>query len=485
MYRNSYRPDPGVLAITVDNSDGMTNADSGAPKYELTFNAYTYGLTSPPTEGVRFEVKRPGDETWERIPGTDAPPEEIDGSDLAGIVTGLVQITEHNTVNDGEAEFAIPGSFHKWSVTVDTRVLARLGEDRPDETITLEDTIERGDAAERDASLDDNQYQVRAISLTPKNMAHPEYHQRDGVDAHFSLDNVDDVPPLGPTNITDVADVAGSIEANEDGSYTVGGIVDPTVDTPIAIFTVEPTAEPITYEGGSIRVVQTDADGNTTETDGSLEDGTVTVDVGQLANGSYQYHALTIDEFGNVQDDGSSPSITVHVLNFRVSDITELTVTAVDGEPVEGELPETIPLRDSISVSFNVNNGSLMLEDLTGILVDGHRVMYTAGSNAENSFSLMADELGNVVDGWYAPHGEVTKRNGSVAFPLAMINLDNTGPMVEFVTPGEGDTVNDLPTLQATYNDGDLGVGVSADNTAVVSLARLRPDSDTQEEMSI
>ena len=487
--QNSYRPDPGVLAITVENSDGMTNADSGAPKYELTFNAYTYGLTSPPTEGVRFEVKRPGDETWERIPGTDAPPEEIDGSDLAGIVTGLVQITEHNTVSDGAAEFAIPGSFHKWSVTVDTRVLARLGEDRPDETITLEDTIIRGDAAERDASLDDNQYQVRAISLTPKNMAHPEYHQRDGVDAHFSLDNVDDVPPLGPTNITDVADAAGSIEANEDGSYTVGGIVDPTVDTPVAIFTVEPTAEPITYEGGSIRVVQTDADGNMTETDGSLEDGTVTVDVGQLANGTYMYHALVADKFGNWQVQGEldmpSPIVTVHVLNFRVSDITDLTVTAVDGEVVEGELPDTIPLRDSISVSFNVNNGSLMVDDLTGILVDGHRVMYTAGSDAENSFSLMADELGSVVDGWYTPHGEVTKRNGSVTFPLAMINLDNTGPMVEFVTPTEGHTVNDLPTLRATYNDGDLGVGISADNTAVVGLARLRPNSDTQEEMPI
>ena len=109
--QNTYRPDPGVLAIIVENSDGMTNADSGAPKYELTFNAYTYGLTSPPTEGVRFEVKRPGDETWERIPGTDEPPKEIDGSDLAGIVTGLVQITEHNTVSDGESEFAIPRFF--------------------------------------------------------------------------------------------------------------------------------------------------------------------------------------------------------------------------------------------------------------------------------------------------------------------------------------------------------------------------------------
>ena len=527
--QNTYRPDPGVLAITVENSDGMTNADSGAPKYELTFNAYTYGLTSPPTEGVRFEVKRPGDETWERIPGTDEPPKEIDGSDLAGIVTGLVQITEHNTVSDGESEFAIPGSFHKWSVKVDTRVLARLGEDRPDDTITLDDTIKRGDAAERDASLDDNQYRVRAISLTPKNKAHSEYHQRDGVDAHFSLDNVDDVPPLGPTLITQVSDVAGTLAESEDGIYpevvTVGGIVDPGVPSPVAIFKIKPIAEKRTYQGGQIRLVQENPDGNKIELPAvDVTDEEIKVDVGLLPDGIYKYYALVsddvnaddpatpdVDESGNwqVQGEGGwdSPTVQVRVVNisvrdvyvdnelFRKSNITGLEVTHVDDEPVEGELPETIPLRDSISVSFNVNNGSLMVEDLTGVVVevedltgvvvDRHRVMYTAGSDAENSFSLMADELGNVDDGWYTPHGEVTKRNGSVTFPLAMINLDNTSPMVEFVTPGEGDTVNDLPTLQATYNDGDLGVGISADNTAVVSLARLRPNSETQEEMPI
>ena len=497
--QNTYRPDPGVLAIIVENSDGMTNADSGAPQGELTFDVYTYGITSPPTEGIRVEAKRPNDETWERITGTAMPPElvsvsEVPVADLSDILTDAANAGITSTgvisalVDISEAEGGSPVILMKWSYKVNTRDLTPQVDPDPEtgvEAIILEDTIKRNDAAERDVSLDDNQYRVRAIALTPKNIDHSEYPQVDGVDAYFSLDNVDDVPPLGPTNITGVADVAGSIDANEDGSYTVGGIVDPTVDTPLAIFTVEPTAEPITYEGGSIRVVQTDADGNTTETDGSLEDGTITVDVGQLANGAYQYHALTIDEFGNVQDDGSSPSITVHVLNFRVTDITDLTVTAVDDEPVEGELPETIPLRDSISVSFNVNNGSLMVKDLTGVVVDGHRVMYTAGSDAENSFSLMADELGNVVDGWYTPHGEVTKRNGSVTFPLAMINLDNTGPMVEFVTPGQGDTVNDLPTLQATYNDGGLGVGISADNTAVVSLARLRPNSDTQEEMPI
>ena len=37
------------------------------------------------------------------------------------------------------------------------------------------------------------------------------------------------------------------IEADADGNYTVGGIVDETVESPIAIYTVEPTADPSTY----------------------------------------------------------------------------------------------------------------------------------------------------------------------------------------------------------------------------------------------
>ena len=314
---------------------------------------------------------------------------------------------------------------------------------------------------------------MRAISLTPKNLDQTEYPQREGVEASFSLDNVDDVPPLGPTNITDIADVAGSIAANEDGSVTVGGIVDPTVPSPIAIFTIQPTADPITYVGGKTVLVQTAPDGTVTETDGSLDEGSITIDVGQLANGMYMYHALVADEFGNVQVQGEadmpSPVITVEVLNIRVSDITDLTVTAVDGESPDrhllqetiGELQGRFPLKESIVVSFNVNNGSLAVEDLTGVLVDGHEVTFTASSDAANAFSLMADKLSAMVDGWYTPHGRVTKRNGSVTFPLATINLDNTGPMISIETPAEGDTVNDLPTLLAGFGDGDLGSGVS------------------------
>ena len=66
-----------------------------------------------------------------------------------------------------------------------------------------------------------------------------------------------------------------------------------------------------------------------------------------------------------------------------------------------------------------------------------------------------------------------------------MINLDNTGPMITIVTPGMGDSINDLPTLQAGFQDGELGSGVSTGNTAVVTLVRIRPEEETQGEVAI
>ena len=48
----------------------------------------------------------------------------------------------------------------------------------------------------------------------------------------------------------------------------------------------------------------------------------------------------------------------------------------------------------------------------------------------------------------------------------------------------EGEAINDLPTLNAMFNDGDLGVGISLD-TAMVGLARIIPNSDGQEDIAI
>ena len=537
--QNTYRPDPGVLAISIVNSDGMVNPDSGAPQGELTISAYTYGITSAPTEGIRVEAQRPNDDTWERITGTATPATLVDVSeiavtDLSDILTGSANAGITNSgvldalVGISEAKGETPANLMKWTFTIDSRDLAKLDADA--EAIKLDDTINRGDGdAERDVTADENQYVVRAYALTPKNLAQVEYPKRDeylergGVEAHLSLDNVDDVPPLGPTLITDISDVAGSLAASEDGIYpeviTVGGIVDPGVESPVAIFTIQPTAEMKTYEGGQIRLVQTAPDGTETLLPPvHVDEGQITVDVGVLPDGIYMYYALVGDNVDptNWQVQGEldkpSPVVSVNVLNISVRDIydvddnlirenniTDLTVTAVDGaspdrlplQETVGELEGRFPLKESISVSFNVNNGSLTVDELTGVLVDGHESTFAAGSDAENAFSLMGSELSALADGWYTPQGRITKRNGSVTFPLATINLDNTGPMIVIEIPTEGATVSDLPTLLASFSDGDLGSGVSdgsgvsAADTVVVSLARLRPEEVVQDAVTI
>ena len=298
--QNTYRPDPGVLAVAVVNSDGMVNPDSGAPQGELTFDVYTHGITSAPTEGIRVEVKRPNDKTWERITGTAEASElvgvsEVPVADLAdiandnagienvGVLGALVDISEAESKVKGEGES--PASLMKWSYVVDTRALALEDTVTAENTIKLDDTIERHKEdepyhpSERDVSLDKNQYTVRVYALTPKNKAQVEYPKRDeylerrGVETTFSLDNDDDVPPLGPTNITDIVDAAGSIEANEDGSYNVSLIADaPALSTDLT-FTIQPTAKEITYAGGKIRLVQTDADRMETIFEADLADG--------------------------------------------------------------------------------------------------------------------------------------------------------------------------------------------------------------------
>ena len=454
---NSYRPAPEVLAIAVDpESITQTNPDSGAPQGTITLHSYSHEISSPPTTAVRFEVKRPSDAEWIDVgTATESSATEISDATLTDVVDDLAHVAVSATeAAEGAEGTVVPISRNQmWTIEVDTT--------------TLEDTITAESPAARDASKDDNQYMVRAVAIAEADGS--ETLSADGVTAMFSVDNVDDVAPLGPTNIVAVADVAGMIAANEDGSYTVGGIVDDTVPTPIAIFTTEPTADPITY--ASVNLVQTAEDAPETTTEGEAGALDITIDVGLLENGTYMFHALAVDEFGNVQTD-ESPMITVHVLNFRVSDVTDLAVIAVDGTDVPEPPAEPIPLRESVTVSFMVANDSLAAEELSGA-VDGSAVPSESAEDPENTFSIKV-EVGALVDGVYIPDGVVTKRNGSVAFPLTTVNVDNTGPMVTIESPTEDETVDSLPTLRATYHDG-AGSGVDG-ATGSLALARLQPN---------
>ena len=471
---NTYRPAPEVLAIAVDQeSITQTNPDSGAPQGNITIKTRSHDITSPPTSGMLVEVKRPGDEEWIDV-GTATESmlvSDVSDAELADFVDDVAALTANAAAASESGEVVVSvdpnETYREWMLEVDTT--------------TLEDTITADSPAARDASKDDNQYQVRVTAISEADGS--ETMSADNITAHFSVDNVDDVPPVGPTNIIAVADVAGPIEANEDGSYTVGGIVDDTVLSPIAIFTTEPTADPMTY--ASVNLVQTTEDGTETVTEGEADMLDIPIDVGMLENGTYMFHALAVDEAGNVQED-ESPMITVHVVNFRVADVTDITVIAVDGTDV-AEAPEPpISLRESVTVSFMVANGSLAADELSGA-VDGSEMPSESAEDPENTFSLMV-AVGALADGVYMPDAVVTKRNGSVAFPVAEVNVDNTGPMIMIESPTDGEAVESLPTVHATYNDGE-GSGTDKDGQEVlpwatteladgptVAITRLQPE---------
>ena len=449
-----------VLAVVLDTeSITKTNPDSGGPQGTVTINAYTPEQTYPKIASLQLVI---GDEIVGTAESRDdfTTPEDIAALEQnTDFITDLVAVAGQSTTAGGLTGKPISyPTYRIWKVKVDTEHI----------TETLGDTIEAGSAAERDASKDDNQHMVTAIAITS---SAEEVPGQPGAKTYLSVDNDDDVAPLGPTNIVAVADVAGMIEADADGNYTVGGIVDETVQSPIAIYTTEPTADPSTY--ASVKIVQVDADGNETMIDGEVGVLDITTDVGMLENGALMLHALAVDEFGNVQTD-ESPQTTVNVLNFRLTDVTRLRVTAVDGVDVPRTPPEPIPLRSSLTVGFDVDNGSLDAEELSGS-VPGNDVSSESEENPENSFSLKVDVSG-LPDGVYTPEAVVTKRNGSVNFPLKTINLDNTGPIVEIQTPSEDDTVDSLPTVHATYHDGE-GSGVNGASGSL-ALARLHPPDE-------
>ena len=218
---NTYRPNPGILAITVDDAED-TNPDSGAPRGIVVLNGYTHEITSPATESVRFEVYNDLLSEWTPV-GTAELADATTATDekaLEGLVTGIVssgsgiEVPIVSQVGPPPDDI-VPQKWkvnQKWSLAVDTTKLA--------DTITMDDLDEAHGLSE-----DDNKYWVRAVAITPKRSENPETISADGVTASFSVDNIDDVGPLGPTHITMVSDIAGQIVANDDSSYTVGGIV--------------------------------------------------------------------------------------------------------------------------------------------------------------------------------------------------------------------------------------------------------------------
>ena len=331
--------DPEVIAITVDPPTA-TNPDSGGPQGARTLNAYTPSRTSTPISSVRLAAKGPQDAEWV-IEASEAI-ERIDGQELADILGDLV-----NTVGPDKPIVHIDSTYQKWVVSVNT-------EEEP-----LADTITADSPVARDASKDENQYVVQGYAKVNGTEVPPI----PGVEARFSVDNVDDVAPLGPTNISvkGVEGVDSVFETAEDGSYTAGGLVDKyddAVSSPTATLTIEPAADRATYK--SVRLVHNVEGllvGDVTETAEGSGVFEVTVDVGTLAdgmtyleNGTYMFHALAFDEAGNEQadesdTDGTKISVMVENTYRPAPEILAITTDpAAETNPDSGAPQGTITL---------------------------------------------------------------------------------------------------------------------------------------------
>lgn len=265
---------PDVLAITIDEPE-KRNPDSDAPQGNLTVNAYTPQRAAPAISDMQFEVKRSQDTEWQSVGA----------------------VSKDNSVLVQEQE------QRKWTVEFDTT--------------DLDDTITVDSPAARNAHLDKSPYMLRAIATDAIGI---KTISSDKVIKKFSVDNDDDVAPIGPTKIIEVVTPANMIPGDQTITYTYKPLPTDSHST-VAIFTIQPKALTKTYS--SVKLMQTDPDGELSECKGmnvkvgiegrdANSSNTVKFDIGPLKNGLHTFYALAVDESGNVQTD-ESPRISFFI----------------------------------------------------------------------------------------------------------------------------------------------------------------------------
>ncbi len=115
----------------------------------------------------------------------------------------------------------------------------------------------------------------------------------------------------------------------------------------------------------------------------------------------------------------------------------------------------------TITVRFTVANGALATEELNVIIDDS--VVPSESIREENTFTLMI-EVGTLAEGIYTPNGVVTKRNGSVAFPLGTINTDITEDLQTDVNDDGIVNIQDLVLVAAAFGEtGEIPADVNGD----------------------
>ena len=402
------------------------NPDSNAPRGMISLMAVTRELTSPHTASVVFEVRRTQSEEWQAVREVVIADSVVEEAILEAIEEALEEVVE------GEASAVFVPTRRVWTVELDSN--------------ELDDTIMVGDAAERDMTLDENPYVLRAVAVDDTGA---RYASSEDMSQSFSVDNIDDVPPLTGTAIVQISDAAGAIEA-VDGVYTVGGIVDESVDSPFAMVMSMPIAPPITYNRVDLLINRRNDDGSLgdmvseMQAEMGAENYTATVDVSALENGAYFFQALAMDEVENQEVRDIAFAAMIDVANFIPPPVIDLSGQMLSRQPVEESTVEAVteayPGGFPIAGDYVFMAGGIALNagDID-VLVDG------ASANAMGALTVTAIEEGAsstfmvTLDttmyelGYHEMALQITKRNGSISFPLAPLFVDNEAPQLAVI----------------------------------------------------
>ncbi|MDE0184167.1 MAG: PKD domain-containing protein [Candidatus Poribacteria bacterium] len=446
------------------------NPDSNAPRGMISLMAVTRELTSPHTASVVFEVRRTQGEEWQAIGEVAIADSVVEEAIVEAIEEALEEVVE------GEDSAVFVPTRRVWSLEFDSTA--------------IDDTIMVGDAAERDMTLDENPYVLRAVAVDDTGA---RYASSEEMSQSFSVDNIDDVPPLTGTAITQISDAAGAIEP-VDGVYTVGGIVDESVDSPFGLVVSVPIAPPITYNRVDLLINRRNEDGSLGDMVSEMqaemgeENYTATVDVSALENGAYFFQALAMDEVGNQEVRDIAFAAMIHVANFIPPPVIDLSGQTLSRQPVEGstveEFTEAYPGGFPVSGDYVFTAGGIALNagDID-VLVDGASAnamgaltVDTIEEGASSTFMLTLDTTMYAL-GYHELALQITKRNGSISFPLAPLFVDNEAPQLAVNSPIANDEVSALPTTRAAYHDG-AGAGIEL-SFVTISLMRLTPPDMT------
>ena len=461
-----------VLNHTVNDR----NPDSNAPRGMISLMAFTRELTSPHTASVIFEVRRTQGEEWQAIGEVAIADSVVEAAVVEAVEEALEEVLE------GEESAVIVPTRRVWSLEFDSTA--------------IDDTIMVGDAAERDMALDENPYVLRAVAVDDNG---DRYASAEELSQSFSVDNIDDVPPLTGTAIVQISDAAGAIEA-VDGVFTVGGIVDESVDAPFALVLSMPIADPITYNRVDLFINRRNDDGSLGDAVSEMqaemgeENFTATVDVSTLENGAYFFQALAMDEADNQEVRDIAFAAMIDVANFIPPPVIDLSGQTVSRQPVEevtveevtAAYPDGFPI--SRTYEFKVTGIALNAGDIDVILNGasanerGALTVTTIEEGASSTFTVAIDTTMFGL-GRYDAALQITKRNGSISFPLAPLFIDNEAPQLAVNSPIANDEVSALPTTRAAYHDGE-GAGIELPSVTI-SLVRLTPPDMTAVEINM